>query len=313
MDTLSDILSTIRVDGSLFSRAALSAPWSVFTPPLSSAIFHVVLRGSGWVRLLDGTEEPWSAGDLILLPHGDHHEMCSEPGVKSLNIGTLAGPRGADGLACVQHGGGGPTTSLLCGTFRFGPDGRAFLLERLPRLLVVRGHAGPTARWLDHTLQLMADEVNGGQPGADLLVSRLADILFVQVLRGWSRQQPEGWLGALNDPQLGRALGLIHSEPGAPWTTDTLARRAGLSRSALYNRFQEQLGEPPRSYLTRWRMVLARRALRGGELGMAEVAEQVGYGSEAAFSRAFKRSVGESPAAWRRQAAQGVARSAAAR
>ncbi|MFT4627685.1 MAG: AraC-like DNA-binding protein [Myxococcota bacterium] len=300
-DVLSDVLSQLRVRGSLFSRAELSHPWGVHTTGTPTAMFHVVLEGAGWARTSDGQHHGFRAGDLILFPRGSAHELTAEVGLPTAHIAKL--PReDAPGLPIVRHGGGGRPTSLLCGTFELGLDGRDFLLGLLPDIVHVRGGSGHTAAWLDATLALLAHEVKAARPGHELLVRRLAEVLFVQVLRAWVQQEGVehgGWLGALSDPHIGRALGRVHGEPGGPWTARSLADAAGLSRSAFYTRFDRLVGQPPSQYLLRWRMCLARRALREGSAGMAQIAGEVGYASEAAFSRAFKREVGVAPSVFR--------------
>lgn len=271
---------------------------------MPDAIFHVVVRGAGFVTL-DADAQPVSfrAGDLLILTRGHAHTMSDQPGRPALDMGGLEPEIGEDGLPCVVMDGGGPRTSLLCGTFTLAEDCRDHLLPLLPPLLHVQG-GSPTAAWLDQTLRVMADEVAAGRPGSDAVVTRLADILLVQALRTWLQQSPQhatGWLGALDDPQLGRALTLIHDDPAEPWTAALLARRVGLSRTVFYERFTARVGESPAAYLTRWRMVVARTLMRGTDEGLGEIAEQVGYRSQAAFHKAFKRVVGDSPGAWRRE------------
>jgi AraC-like DNA-binding protein len=305
MDALSDILRSAPVRGSLFSRAELAAPWGVSTRGGEAAIFHVVLRGAGWIRV-DGAEpRAFRAGELMLMPHGHPHVLSDTPDGPATWIRELPTVQ-SEGLPCVQVQGGGPATSILCGSFHLSEGARELLLPQLPPLMLVRGGGGPTAAWLDSSLRLMADEVDSGRPGSELLLGRLADILFVQILRAWLEQpesQATGWLAALAEPQLNRALDLIHRRPATAWTAQDLAMKAGLSRSVFYERFQAVVGQTPANYLAAWRMVLARKSLRETRRPLAEVAAQVGYGSEAAFSRAFKRIVGQSPSAWRRDAA----------
>lgn len=310
-DPLSAVLEHAGVSGTVFCRAQLGAPWSVSTrgsgPEGSErpAIFHVIVRGAGFVRVPDsptGREATaWRAGDVVFLPHGDAHVLASEPELAATPIATLAAPAGDDGLPCVTHGGGGPVTSILCGTVKFSADADELLRPQLPALLHLRCAEGPAAAWLDATLRLLGAEVSGALPGAESVVARLAEVLFVQVLRAWIREAQgadAGWLAALGDPQLARALGRIHDAPAEDWTAEALARHAGMSRSAFYKRFNRVVGEPPAAYLTRWRMHLARRALRRGA-SLSETAVEVGYKSDAAFSRAFKRAVGASPRDWR--------------
>lgn len=310
MDVLSDILHRSRVRGAVFARAELSLPWAVSTRGGEKAIFHAVVRGSGWVTVYPEKSTPigplsWRAGDLVVIPHGDAHVMAGDLDAQAKPIRGLPSETGPDGLACVRSGGGGAPTSLVCGTFAFGPEGFNLLLPYLPPVLVARGGEDRTTSWLDATLRLLCDEVGRAQPGADTVVARLSDVLFVHMLRAWLSQteaRPKGWPGALSDPALSRALAAVHDKPAAAWTAESLARQAGMSRSSFFQRFSDAVGETPGDYVTGWRMALAREALRGSELAVAEVATQVGYASEAAFSRAFKRSVGSSPAIWRAEA-----------
>ncbi len=305
MDALSDVLSLLRVHGSVFCRAELSHPWGVHTLGSEAAIFHVAVRGGGWIRV-EGEPEPraFRAGDILVLPHGHPHVLCDPPDAATTHIRALPHQPGVDGLPCVCHGGGGADTSILCGSFHLGPEARLALLPHLPPLILASAGLGSTAAWLDATLRMLAGEVASGRPGAAVVVERLADVLFIQVLRGWVEQQRErggSWLAALGDPQLSRSLAALHGDPGRPWTAARLARQAGMSRSVFYQRFERVVGEAPAAYVTRWRMLVARRGLRRGD-SIYEVAERVGYSSEAAFSRAFKRAVGQSPGIWRNEA-----------
>ena len=315
MDTLSDILRRLRASGSLFSRAELQAPWAVQTRPLRSAIFHVIVRGAGWAEQVDASGQvvgqvAFQAGDVLLFPRGDGHILWGAEGAVPRDIASLPRTAAADGLPCVHIAGPGPQTALLCGTIRLEPELEGVLRPLLPGMVRARGSAG-TAAWLDATMHMLSAEVGGDKPGGDVVLARLADILLVQVLRTLAATDAEeaglsGWLRAATDPRLQRALGAIHARAEAPWTTAALARQAGMSRSAFCEAFSAQVGEPPAQYLTRWRMQLARAALRRDNQPIAAVAERVGYRSEAAFSRAFKRDAGVSPARWRERAGAGA-------
>jgi len=305
MDGLSLFLNAVRVEGSLFSRAEMSAPWGVQTHETEAGIFHVVVRGSGFAEVegLPGLVG-FRAGDLLVMPHGNAHILRDTPSSDFKHLSEWPTQVGDDGLPCVLAGVDGPTTSVLCGTVLLDPEAQEMLLPLLPPLVHVQGGSSPAAGWLDATLRLMADELDARRPGGEALVARLADLLFVHVLRSWIEQSPErtGWLTALGDPRLGRALGCMHGQPERGWSVDVLAREAGMSRSAFFTTVSDRVGETPAAYLLRWRMALARGRLRRGSDGIAQVAEAVGYGSEAAFSRAFKRHVGESPSRWRQRA-----------
>jgi len=316
MDPLSDFIDKAGVCGAFFARARGQAPWAVATRGAAGAIFHVALEGSGIVRLADAgfaeaaNELTWQRGDVIVLPHGHSHVMASAAGVPAVAIRSLTAEVGADGLPCVDCGvkanegsrAGGERASILCGTFGLEPEAAEHLLPHLPPVLITRGEGSSLATWIDATLKLLSDERTLGQPGSRTVLQRLADVLFIHVLRVWIAKRQEvapGWLRGLADPGVARALEAIHDDPGAEWTAAGLARVAGMSRSGFYSRFVAVVGETPGDYLAKWRMLLARRRLRAGDDAIASVAAQVGYASEAAFSRAFKRRVGTSPAAWR--------------
>lgn len=316
-DPLSPILSMLAVEGSVFSRARLHAPWGVRTGATSSAIFHVVVRGGGWARPEDAQGRPLAApvafrgGDLLLFPHGDGHVLSDGPETPARSIRSLARPVGEDGLACLETGGDGPLTSLLCGTLTFEAWAAQVLLPHLPPLLHVPGDQGPTAAWMDATVRMLGAEIDGGLPGSPVVVGRLAELLFIQAVRAWAAGLPArgdaagGWLGALSDPGLSRALAAVHRDPASDWSVDAMARVAGMSRSAFAERFGQRVGEPPAAWLLRWRLLLARRALATTDQGLAHVAAAVGYRSEAAFIRAFTREVGTSPTRWRQARAGG--------
>lgn len=299
MDSLTELLRNVRVEGTVFSRADVRAPWALSTGGGSDAIFHVVLEGRGIVTV-DGRVVPWSRGDVVVMPHGHPHVMSDAPHRRSVPIATAPRAR-VNGLPCVLVGGDGEATRLLCGTFRLDPEGRELLARALPPVLVL-GAQARTVAFVDATLGLVAEEVACGRPGAEAVISRLAEVLFVQVLRGAQLEVAHGWLAGFADARLGRAMDALQRDPGREWSAADLAKIAGMSRSTFFDRFAEVVGEPPSAWLLRWRMHLARRALRSSRAPLAEVATGVGYGSEAAFSRAFKRFVGEPPSTWRARA-----------
>lgn len=305
MDALSEFLSAIRVEGSLFSRAELTAPWGVQTRGAGDGIFHAVVAGAGQLEVEGEPVRSFRAGDLIVMPHGAAHTLRDVAGSPARHISQWPSDVEEDGLPCLRGGGPGAPTSLLCGTFRFDEEGREALLPLLPPVIHVQGGGSGTAAWLDGTLRMLADELASGRPGGSVLVARLADLLFVHVVRAWLEQAPTssaGWLAALSDPRLARAVAAMHGDAAKGWTVAELAREAGMSRSSFFQSFSAVVGEPPAAYLVRWRMTLARAQLRRTGDGLARIAERVGYGSEAAFSRAFKRQTGQSPSAFRRSA-----------
>ncbi len=301
-DLLSEVMSAIPVKGSLVSRGQLTAPWGIFTRGAMDTIFHVIISGTGFVTEQGVGPVPFFAGDILLLPGGAPHALSDSPHTSACHRAGMLEQMGEDGLLCLRHGGPGALTSIVCGTFGLAAAGRDFLLPLLPRLIHVTGGHSRAAPWFDATLRLLGDDLALRRPGAKVLLDRLTDMLFVQVLRAHIERAPPGstgWLRALGDPALGRALSLIHREPARPWQAAVLAREAGMSRSAFFVRFLSVVGEAPSSYLTRWRMYLARVELGRPDASLAQVAAKVGYASETAFSRAFRRQLGVSPSGWR--------------
>lgn len=304
VDALADVLSTVRLQSAIFSRADVQAPWAVSTQGAHSGIFHAVVRGSCCIRVAGGGWEPLGAGDVALIPHGHGHIMADTPTRRATPIQQLVEST-PDGPDLLRVRGPGPATFILCGTFRMEHGDGHPLLASLPPLVCIRGGDGPGAEWVATTLRWMAREVEQPQPGGQVVLSRLADVLVVHALRAHMERLPGnrgGWLGALRDPTVNRALALIHKQPEAPWTASTLASRVGVSRSALFSRFTRLVGEPPAAYLARWRVHVAARVLKEEQAVVKEVAARVGYGSEAALSKAFKRLLGRTPAEVRGEA-----------
>jgi AraC-like DNA-binding protein len=314
-DVLSDLLRVVRLSGAVLLRGDLTAPWAVETPPPAQlarrllpgarrlVLLHVVAEGHCWIALADGERIPLPPGTLALLPYADAHVLGSgEAGEPAPIVDLLpATPPRAD-VPVIVHGGGGAATRLVCGVLHC--DELLFhpVLQTLPRLLVARPTAGAEASLVTATIRHLVAEAAAPQAGGACLRARLAELLFLEVLRRHLATLPprtSGWLGAANDPMVGGALQQLHARPRERWTVATLARQVGASRSRLGTRFTALVGEPPMRYLTRWRLQLAARMLREGEAGLAAIAEQVGYESEAAFNRAFKRHAGAPPGAWR--------------
>lgn len=301
MDALPDLLRVVRADAALYSTFLGRGAWGVSTRGAPGAVFHAVLHGRGVLRPEGAGAVAFEAGDLLLLPHGSAHVIADGPATPGRWIRELPVRTAEAALPEVLAGEleGAAPTRILCGTLRFDPDSRELLLPQLPTVLHARGGGAATA-WIAATAALAAEEAAGDQAGAELLLARVADVLLVQVLRAHAAGEGRGWLGALADPVLARPLRLLHAEPARDWSVAELARRAGVSRTVLFERFQERLGEPPGAWLLRWRMWLARRALRRAEARVGEVGRAVGYQSEAAFTRAFTRAVGATPSAWRK-------------
>ena len=302
-DALTDVLSSVRMSGSVFSRAALSAPWGVESGKTTQGIFHAVVSGRMHARLAAGGEPvAVERGDIVLMPFGDNHLLTDEPAGPTRPIGELT-THDDRGLGHLVVTGGGAETSLICGTVEFDRGEAHPVFSMLPPLIHVRDTDGSMAPVVETLVGLIASEVDGSGPGASTVVARLTDVLVIYVLRDYISRLPSdevGWLGALRDSEIRQALGLIHSQPELPWTAAQLARSVGLSRSAFFGRFKQLVGESPSRYLTRWRVHVATTLLRDRDMSVTSVARQVGYGTDAAFSNAFVRVMGVRPGAYRR-------------
>jgi AraC-like DNA-binding protein len=276
-------------------------PWAVRYPAGDTAAFHVVTGGS-CLLVADGAAPlALEAGDLVILPHGTAHLLRGRGPAVAVDIMELASRR--VGMDAVRHGGDGEAASYLCGAFRFGRMGEHPLLAALPDVLHLSGATGATLPWLDSHLAAIACETRSGRPGAETVVARLSEILFVHAVRGYLAQLPEGargWHAALAEPPIARALALMHRQPEQSWTVESLGRAVGMSRSVFAERFTATVGEPPLAYLAGWRMHRARAMLGEGRWRTARIARELGYASEAAFATAFKRWTGTTPGKYRR-------------
>jgi AraC-like DNA-binding protein len=303
-DPLGDALHVLRMRGIFYSRCELSAPWALALPSFpGSMMFHVVTSGRAWLEV-DGAEPRLlQPGDLALAPHGEGHRISSEPGVPGVSLWDAPREELGDRYEVIRLDGGGAPTGLVCGTVSFDHPAGRHLVNLLPPLINVETWRGPETEWIGSTLRFMAVEARERRPGGETVITRLADILVIQAIRAWIEQDPAaqaGWLGALRDRQIGRALTHIHRDPAHGWTVATLADAVAMSRSAFAARFTALVGEPVMHYVTRWRMQLAYAGLAEEDATVAELALRLGYRSEAAFSRAFKRFFGVAPGAARR-------------
>jgi len=292
------------MSGVFYCRSELSSSWGIELPPFESCLsFHVVTAGGCWLSVAGMEDRRLEAGDMALVLHGAGHTLSSEPGIPATRVDALPHDHVNDRYAILRHGGGGERTSLVCGVVRFDHPAAHHLVALLPRVIHVEASSSPRKEWIGSTLRLMAEEAKELRPGGEAVVTRLSDILVIQAIRGWIEDDPKaqaGWLGALSDPQIGRALLLIHREPSRSWTVASLASEAAMSRSAFAARFAELVGEPVMRYVARFRMYVARTWLEDEGARVGELAARLGYRSEAAFSRAFKRFVGVSPGSVRR-------------
>jgi len=320
MDSLSDVLKVLRLSGAIFLDAEFTAPWCVTSSshqPTSSALgggehivfFHWLIAGRCHARLRSGGETfDLHAGDLLLMPNDDEHLMGSHLGIDSIEAASLVDASSGKPLMQIRHGGGGEATRFVCGFLSCDKRLCRPVLEALPGMLRVPFGDDPTATWFRTLLQVGAEETSAHRPGSEGILTKLSELLFMEAIRRYGETMPadrKGWLAGLKDRYVGRTLTLMHQAPDKPWTVDTLAETVGLSRSALAQRFTDLLGQPPMQYLTRWRLTVAAQRLRNHDVGLATIAEQVGYESEAAFNRAFKREFGMPPATWLRS--QGAA------
>ena len=316
-DTLSEILSAVRLKGAVFFNVEASAPWVAEAPPSRQIApvlmahaehvmeYHVITDGSCWAQVVGHDLPPVAlqAGDVIAFPQGDPHILSSKPGMRGDMVGN-PNFEFRDGLpvpiSMNLNGGGEERVHFVCGFL--GCDPRPFnpLIEALPPILHLR--AGSENAWLDSFMKFALTEAGDKRMGGSQILSRLGEVMFADLVRRYVESLPEnsrGWLGGLRDRHVGRALKLLHAQPARGWTLEELARQSGLSRSSFAERFTEFVGSPPMQYLQHWRLQMAASKLLDGATSIAVVAAQTGYESEAAFSRAFKRVLGEPPAEWR--------------
>jgi AraC-like DNA-binding protein len=303
-DPLGEALHYLRMQGTFYCRSELTAPWGLTMPPMPGHLwFHVVTDGRCVIEAGRFGPVDVAPGDFVLVPQGEGHVLRTDSDAPAPDVIELPQQLVGDHYSMLQHGGGGTPTTLVCGVVRFDHHSAHDLVRLLPPVIHLDARALPHSDWIQSTLRLMADEAKALRPGGETIVTRLADVLVVQAIRSWLERAPEaqiGWLGALRDQQLGHAIALVHRDPAHDWSVGSLAAAVAMSRSSFAARFTELVGEPPMQYVTRSRMRMASRLLQHEACTIAEVASRLGYQSEAAFSRAFKRFVGISPGAARR-------------
>jgi AraC-like DNA-binding protein len=295
---LDEVLHGLRLAETCYCRTELTAPWGLDMAECSNITFHFVARGRCWVESDEGVQR-LGVGDLVVFPRGAHHRLLCEPDVASRWVLALPLPEQTEPAIELSHGGGGEPALVLCGGAAFVPPDQP-LVQLLPDLLTIDSDGDG---WVSSTLRLMGLEAAERRPGGETVIGRLCDILVIHAVREWLATSPDaqtGWLGALRDPHIGRALLLMHNEPAQPHTVASLAAAAHMSRGAFAERFTRLVGRPPLAYLTDRRMQLATELMRIHGYAPSEVAPLVGYGSVAAFSRAYKRTMGVSPGVARR-------------
>ena len=307
-DRLARVLHTLRMRSTFYCHAELGEPWALEMPAIADSVsFHVVTAGSCWLRLPSAKPIELHAGDLALVPHGLGHDLLSEPEARSgPRVDLLPQKYLSKYYSMLRYGGSGRAAQVICGVVTFDDPAARELMRTLPAVLFVGGDTASASSSIRDTLRLMAGELSHPQPGGEAVATRLADILVVQAIRGWLAADVDaaaGWLRALQDERIGRALEAIHDNPGYEWNLDRLTQLATMSRSSFSSRFTELVGEAPIAYLTRWRMSVAQSRLLEEDITAARLAPELGYQSEAAFNRAFTRIIGRTPGSIRRQRA----------
>ena len=324
-DTLSDLLRVVRLRGALFFHVEATDPWVVENPHSSELIsaimpgvehlmeFHGVASGSCWASIVGEEAIRLNEGDVVLFPQGDHHVMSSAPGLRAkvVDPSMFFAPKPPQLPFSLNVTAGSSTTAargrdrttVVCGFL--GCDAKPFnpLLASMPRVLRMPGFAADGSSWIATFLRSAVDECKRKRPGGEAVLERMSEMLFVEVLRQYVDTLPPdqtGWLAGLRDAAVGRALALLHEKPAKAWTLERLGEEAAISRSTLHERFVDFIGQPPMQYLAQWRMQLAASCLRDTDAKVVDIALDVGYENETAFSRAFRRAVGESPGTWRR-------------
>ncbi len=326
MDVLSEVLKAVKLDGALFYNAEFSAPWCFRSPAsrvLASClapgtrhviIYHFLTEGRGYAYV-EGEERRVTlrAGELVIFPRGDPHIIGNGPPIKPLDSAQELQRIRSQGLKLARLGGGGEVTRLVCGYMACDPQLSQVFLGGLPPLLKVNIRNDPSGQWLENSIRYSVGDANAALPGGEAVVAKLSEVLFVETLRRYIARLPEhqtGWLAGVRDPEVGKALGLMHRRPAHPWTIAELAAEVGVSRSVLAERFRRYLAETPMAYLTRWRLQLGAQMLKSTSNSVLQIASEVGYESEPSFNRAFKREFGLPPARFRSQSKAASAGSA---
>jgi AraC-like DNA-binding protein len=304
-DPLAEALHSLRMSGAFYCRSEFTEPWGLTLPPLPDYLwFHVVTSGRVSLDLGDGEPTTLDSGDLALVTHGGGHRLSSDPAAPAPGILDLPREEISERYEVLRHGGGGALTRMMCGAVRFDHPAARNLVVLLPEIIYLDAVGTPEVVSMQGTLALIAAETKHMRPGGEAVITRLADVLIIQAIRWWIETDPSaqtGWLGALRDKHIGRALSLIHGDPARAWTVAALADELAMSRSAFAARFTELVGEPVMQYVTRWRMRVATNALQDERVTVAELANRLGYRSEAAFARAFKRVIGVPPGSIKRR------------
>jgi AraC-like DNA-binding protein len=317
MDVLSEVLKSVKLDGAFFYNGEFTAPWC-FRSPASRAvapylapdfkhviIFHLLVEGRGYAQVEgDVRPVPLNAGDIVVFPHGDPHTMGNGPAVKPVDNALELQRIFSQGLKVSRFGGGGEITKFICGYMACEPQLSRVFLGGLPPLLKVNIRNDSAGQWLENSIRYSVGDADASRPGGEALLARLSEVLFVETMRRYIAMLPQeqtGWLAGVRDPEVGKALALLHRKPAHPWTIAALANDVGISRSVLAERFRRYLSETPIAYLTRWRLQLGAQLLKSTSSSVLQIAAEVGYESEPSFNRSFKREFGLPPGRFRSQ------------
>lgn len=314
MDALSEVLKIVKLKGALFFNAEFSAPWCLASSQSSQIapllcpgaghvmIYHYLADGRAYAQLPNGSRRDLRPGDVVIFPHGDAHRLGNGVGKPVDSLKTFA-KNLSDGLKVVRYGAGGDLTKFVCGYMACDPSLSEVILAGLPSMFVVNIANDSAGQWLANSIQFAVREAGGPKTGSDVVLAKLSEVLFIETLRRFIEDLPneqKGWLAGARDPVIGEALALLHKNPSQTWTVANLAHQVGVSRTRFAERFRHFLGEPPMAYLVRWRLKLAAEMLVSSSRNVGAIATEVGYASEAAFNRVFKREFGSPPAQFRR-------------
>ena len=316
MDTLSEVLKAVKLDGAMFFNAEFSSPWcarsvnasdvTAYLSPKSQHVimFHLLTDGHGYARLDGSDERPLrlEAGDILIVPHQDGHLLGNGPPVTPVDRSQVIRQVLAHGLNATRMGGSGEVTKFICGYMSCEPQVSRVFLAGLPPIFKIRLRDDASGQWLEQSIRNTVDTLDASKPGAKAVLAKLSETLFVETLRRYIGQLPQeqtGWLAGVRDPEVGQALALLHRKPAEPWTIASLSKEVGISRSVLSERWRRYLPETPMAYLTLWRLRLGAQMLTATNNSVAQIAAEVGYESESSFNRAFNREFGLPPAKFR--------------
>lgn len=328
MDVLSEVLKVVKLQGAMFYNGEFSAPWSFRSPPSCNVapyvaqgathviIYHLLTQGRASARLEDGGPVALAAGDIVIFPHGDPHIIENGPPTKPVDLSQELARIFSKGLRLTRQGGKGEVTKFVCGYMACDPKLSQVFLSGLPPMFKVSIRDDESGRWLENSIRFSVNQADPPHAGGEAVLAKLAEVLFVETLRAYIAHLPPdqtGWLAGARDSEVGKSLALMHRNPAHPWTIAALAKEVGVSRSVLAERFRHYIDEPPMAYLTRWRLQLGSQMLSSTSYSVAQIAAEVGYESEAAFNRAFKREFETPPARFRSQLRSAQARLAIGR